>query len=208
VATQLKAGGYTTVISEADPLFMEFLTASTSLDLYQPEWVITNGPPSPYVLPRIWSGQEVKNMLFASVWAPTNVPFAQTECYRIFKRADPSGAPQSGTVSLPTMCAALLAIYGALQNAGPDLTPDTFERGWFSEPSSTGTGEFGPWSFGTGAFSPDHSYNLEYYDAAATSRFDGKKGAFEACKEPWFSYLNAKMGSGQPNCRLPGHPAP
>lgn len=196
IAARLKSDGVTTVISQADPIYMQFLTQSATRASYYPEWLALNEAPT--ASPRTWDANQLPSMLFSVFWGLHNQQAAETNCYKIYRLADPSGQPQSGNF-LPQVCSELLSFYGALQAAGPNLTPATFAEGWFARPP-TSAGEFGPWASGRGAFSPLGSYVLATWNNSATNAYDGKAGALVACGERRFSFLNGNLGSGQLRC--------
>jgi hypothetical protein len=198
IDTRMKADGVTTVLSLTDPLMVGFMTDAASQQQYKPEWVFTVLPPAQA---RQADASEMAHSIDVSPWhALTGSPSTRM-CARIYKRADPSGQPQSGAAGIDDVCSLLLAFYAGLQQAGPSLSPQTFQRGWFTLPRSAGSSDFGAWSFGAGQWSPAATFSVLQWNASATSQYDGGTGEYEACGGPVdYPYLDAKLGSGQLRC--------
>jgi hypothetical protein len=108
--------------------------------------------------------------------------------------ADPKGriTPEYGFVYPP-----LLLFFDALQAAGPDLTPQTFEQGYFSLPNSIPNGSLGGWSFGKNSFDPPSDFRAIWWNPNAISAQDGKKGAWINCNNGTPYYI-ANKGAGLP----------
>ena len=198
IVTEMEANRNTTVIMLTDPVMVQYMTASAASANYFPEWLYTVLPNS---LAREANSTEMKSAMELNPWEPLVGSPQSRLCYRIYKRADPRGVPESSASGLDTVCSTLLAIFGGLQAAGPDLTATNFERGWFSLPPSTGTSDFGRWSFGADQFSPVSTFSVTWWDGSVTSKYDGGKGEFAPCTglidKP---YLRPSLGSGQPTC--------
>src|SRR5581483_10932816 len=69
-------------------------------------------------------------------------PYGDSLGYFAAKSVDPSPAP---ALEVDVIYEYLYMLALEIQLAGPDLTPQTFEKGLFGYPG--GNGEFGPWSF-------------------------------------------------------------
>jgi hypothetical protein len=94
-----------------------------------------------------------------------------------------------------------MALYAALQQAGPGLTPQSFSRGWFSVPDSNGSSDFGRWSNGPNHWSPDASFSVLQWTSSGTSQYDGGTGGWAPCGGPAdYPYEGANLGSGQLQC--------
>ena len=89
----------------------------------------------------------------------------------------------------------MVALFSALQAAGPNLNPQTFEAGWFSLPS-TSQGDFGPWEFGPGIRFAKTQFRLGWYDPDARSSFDGRTGATQTCGAGGYVRYDDPGGSG------------
>jgi len=103
----------------------------------------------------------------------------QSEAFKVFRLARPGGEPAEEFY--PTAYALVLELFNGLQAAGPTLTPTTFQLGMFSLPPS-GTGEFGTWAYGTGAFTPGVDTQVGWWSSREISAFDGRPGGWRDCK--------------------------
>lgn len=178
IDAQMKTAGVTTVICLCDPLMPIFLTNSADSQRWFPEW----NPPD-YFDPdgRLQSSDQwVHTIAFGG----GSLPRAQTEAYRSFQRADPGGTPAEEYYFIAYYC--LLQLFSSIQAAGPDLTPSSFERGFFSLPPSLPGGDAGDWRYGPGNFTPESDSTIGHWDPNAISNEDGKKGAWESCNSNTF----------------------
>ncbi|MEI2697193.1 MAG: ABC transporter substrate-binding protein [Microthrixaceae bacterium] len=144
---KLKAAGVTTVVCGCDPLFLTFLTAKAKEQNYNPEWLITgvalidNDMIGSIMEPGQWS-----RSFGVSFSGPTQ-PAGRSLGYRAYK-AVRKDEPSIG-VDLIYNQLQLLAI--GIQMAGPNLNPQSYQKGMFDYP--TRTGPSGTWGFKPG----DHS---------------------------------------------------
>ena len=194
---QMKSNNVTTVLCLCDPIAPIFLTPAATQQQYQPEWV-TN-----------WWGDSYGRQAAQVQWSHTMTVGGQspkgttTEAYRAFKLADATGEPQETYYNLPYW--QTLMLFNGLQAAGPALTPASFAKGSFSNPGSLPGGDFGPWSYSNGSYSPLSDFQLGFYDANATSLYDGKRGAYENCNGGAYYRWNNQAaiqqgGHTQPHC--------
>jgi hypothetical protein len=198
ITARMMADGVTTVLMLTDPLMAQFMTRSATQHGYKPEWVFTVFPQQ---LARQADASQLAHSIDISPWHATTGSPSQRLCARIYQLADRGGSPQSGASGLDASCSLLLALYSALQQAGPQLTPQSFNHGWFSLPDSSTSSDFGRWSFGPDQWSPVASMSLLKWEANQTSSYDGGAGQWVACKGPAdYPYRNANLGSGQLNC--------
>ncbi|MBK5305412.1 MAG: hypothetical protein JJD92_01850 [Frankiaceae bacterium] len=202
IATQAKADGVTTLVLFTDLLFAPTMTNAAVQQSYLPEWLTPTLNRNQTA--RQMNATAVKSMVFALPWRAQNFPADKASCYRIYKMGDPGGEPQSDEIAGATFdsnCALLLELFGALQGAGPRLTPASFGQGFFSLPPSAGSGDFGKWSYDTDHYSPDSSYTLQQWQPSGTNPYDGGTGSYINCREPVdLPYSKAKLGSGQLKC--------
>ena len=183
IVAQMKAAGVTTVICYCDPLVPIFLSNAADSQSYRPEW---SEP---------WYRDPQGRLPSQSQWAHAISvggtarlkPQSETEAFKVFKLANPSAAkPRNKYYEVEYR--SLLLLFNALQAAGPNLTPRTFEQGLASLPT-TPLGDFGHWSFGPRTYSPAAESQLGWWDPNATSAYDGKKGAWQNCEGgAWFPY--------------------
>lgn len=201
ITARMKADGVTTVLMLTDPFMSQFMTISATQRSYRPEWAFTVFPQH---LARQADASQLAHSIDISPWHATTGAPEQRLCARIYELADPGASPQSGAVGLDASCSLLLALYSALQQAGPELTPQNFNRGWFTLPESSTSSDFGRWSFGPDQWSPLASMSLLHWNANETSSYDGGTGQWESCRGPAdYPYRNANLGSGQLHCDWP-----
>lgn len=177
---ELKADGVTTVLCACDPIVPIFLTNAASQQQYFPEWF------SPYYgdpIAREYNQSEWQDAIVGGIQFPS-IP--TTEAYKTYQLGYPGQHPSEWSPSSPPYFYVpyytLLQVFDALQAAGPDLTPSTFQHGMFSLPASEpGDIVGGQWNFGNGVFDPVASYNISKWNQNAMSSFDNTKGAYLWC---------------------------
>jgi hypothetical protein len=198
IAARMSADGMTTVIMLTDPLMSQFMTHAATSAGYRPEWVFTVFPQA---LARQADPNQLAHGIDVSPWHATNGPPAERLCAGIYKLADPGGSPASGPQGVDSSCSLLLALFSALQEAGPALTAQSFNQGWFSLPPSKASSDFGRWSFASDQWSPVASMSVLQWNAGDKSPYDGGDGQWVACGGPAdYPYRKAKLGSGQLQC--------
>jgi hypothetical protein len=202
IATQMKSDGITTALLMGNLEFSPTMTSAAVQSAYKPEWF--DFDVNRNATARQMNAKAVADMIYVYPWHPQSFASSSGECYRIYKRADPKGEPESDHTPggiFDNSCADLLQMFGALQAAGPDLTPATFGAGWFRQPTSAGTGDFGGWSHSTEFFAPESTFTLQYWKPGVANPYDGGNGLYVRCREPEdIGYLSSRMGSGQLKC--------
>jgi hypothetical protein len=194
IIAQLKAANVTTVLCYCDPVVPIFLTNSADGQDYHPEW---------------WSpgwGDAQAQQLSQNQWTHAIVIGGEyparkdDQAYRVYKLANPNGEPQSPYYAVAY--GILLLLYDALQQAGPDLNPVNFQKGWFS--LGTISGPAGTLVWKPGNFSPVISAPASWYDPNKTSNFDGDPGSYRECQGgsffPFDLARRREWGSGQMSC--------
>jgi hypothetical protein len=174
IAAQMKAAGVTTVICGCDPLIEITLSQAADGQQYHPEWFVTS-----FYDPQ---GRETsQNEWNHAITGPPAVfpPKAQRESYKVFKMARANAEPQEKYFDLAYENA--LYLFSALQNAGPNLNPQTFQQGMFGM-ARTGLGQYGTWGGGPQAFDPALDGTLAYWDPNRPADFDGVKGMWVPCE--------------------------
>ncbi|MFY9586291.1 MAG: hypothetical protein WAT66_02415 [Actinomycetota bacterium] len=198
ITRRLKADQVSTVVMFTDPLMSQFMTTAATNNQYRPEWLFTVFPQS---LARQADASQMEHAIDISPWHATTGAPDQRLCSRIYKLADPNGSPQSGAQGLDFTCSLLMAFFAGLQQAGPNLSPETFYNSWFTLPASSRTSDFGRWSFGAKQWSPVASFSVLQWSAGAHSDYDEGTGQWEPCGGPVdYLYKGAKLGSGQLQC--------
>lgn len=173
IVAQLKAAGVTTVLCGCDPIGPVFMAQAANQQDYRPEWAT------------LWWGDLSPRSIDASQWSHSVslgsvgqiTPKNQQEAYQAIKKA---GA-EPAEVNYPVAYYSLLQLFMGLHAAGPNLTPQTFQRGLFALPP-TGAGDMGVWRFGDGAFTPHSDFLLAFWSPSARSEFDGQSGAYVNCE--------------------------
>ncbi|MBV8984600.1 MAG: hypothetical protein JOZ68_12815 [Acidimicrobiia bacterium] len=174
LAAQMKAAGVTTVICACDPLIEITFSQAADGQAYHPEWFVTS-----FYDPQ--ARETSQNEWNHALTAPPILfpPRGQRESYKVFKMARPNAEPAEKYFDLAYQNAVYL--FSALQNAGPNLNPATFQEGVFSMPKS-GLGEWGTWNGGPQAYDPQSDAVLAYWDPNRPADFDGVKGAWVPCE--------------------------
>ena len=187
---QLKDKGVTTVVCGCDPLFLTFLTAKAKEQNYFPEWVITGVALVDNDLIGAILQQEVWSRSFGVSFAGPTQPAGGGLGYKAYKSV--RGDEPSIGVELIFNQLELLAI--GIQMAGPNLTPQTFEKGMFDYPKRTGPS--GTWGFGPGDYSTSDDAREVFWNPAAVSAQTRRPGA----------YQDPNNGARFPIGRWPGTP--
>jgi hypothetical protein len=191
---QMKAAEVTTVVCVCDEFSPIFVTRAAEQQQYRPEWL------------QIWWPDPWQRLAASAQWSHsmhtggTSPNLLAGEIGATWQAAA-GGAQPDAPAALHFVYPQLVALFSGLQAAGPNLTPETFQQGWFSL-ASTAEGDLGPWTFGPGVFNPRSQFRLGWYDPAATSSFDGQAGAIRSCEGGrWFRYDDAAaLGSGALDC--------
>jgi hypothetical protein len=173
VIAKLKSEKITTVICGCDPAFPIFLTSKAQEQGYSPEWIITGaGFIDLDILGQLYQQDQWSHSLGVSFIGPLQ-PLRATTGYSAFKIARPNEEP-SNLVDLLYYQLYMLAI--GIQEAGPQLTPETFERGMYTYPG--GSGPAGTWRFTPGRYTPTQDAREIYWDRNAISPQNKEKGSY------------------------------
>lgn len=172
VIAKLKSQGVTTVVCGCDPVFPVFLSAKASEQGYEPEWLLTGAgftdldPFGQLYDQAQWS--RAFGVSFAGPPQPERAGFGY-HAYKAVRHDEPSPVVEILYNNLY-----LLAL--GIHQAGPDLTPTSFERGMFAYPPTSGPA--GTWSFGPGRYTPTGDAREVYWNPEGTSPTNGKKGTY------------------------------
>jgi hypothetical protein len=173
IIAKLKSDKITTVICGCDPALPIFLTSKAQEQGYSPEWIITGGG---FIdldfLGQLYQQDQWSHSLGLSFIGPLQ-PLRASTGYNAFKVARPNEEPSS-LVNLLYYEMYLLAI--GVQHAGPQLTPETFERGMYAYPG--GSGPAGTWKFSPGRYTPTQDAREIYWDRNAVSPQNKQKGSY------------------------------
>jgi len=173
IIAKLKSEKITTVICGCDPALPIFLTSKAQEQGYTPEWIITGaGFIDLDIIGQLYQQDEWSHSLGLSFIGPIQ-PLRATTGYNAFKIARPNEEP-SNLVDLLYYDMYTLVI--GLQEAGPNLTPQTFERGMYAYPG--GFGPAGTWKFTPGRYTPTQDAREIYWDRNAISPQNKEKGSY------------------------------
>jgi hypothetical protein len=173
VIAKLKSEKITSVICGCDPAFPIFLTSKAQEQGYSPEWLITGaGFIDLDVLGQLYQQDQWSNSLGVSFIGALQ-PLRATTGYNAFKAARPNEEP-SNLVDILYYNMYMLVV--GLQHAGPQLTPETFERGMYAYPG--GAGPAGTWKFSPGRYTPTQDAREIYWDRNAVSPQNKEKGSY------------------------------
>jgi hypothetical protein len=198
---QMKAANVTTILCACDPIVPIFLTNAAQQQNYVPEWFATYfGDP----VARDYNQSEWSHTFTGGIQFP---PPTQTEAYRAYQLGFPGQHPAEWPPASPAYFYVpyytLLEVFDALQAAGPNLNPTTFEQGTFSLPASDrGDNVEAAWVFGNNVFDPIFSFNLAWWSPNVVSAFDNTKGAYQWCNGGATYYGDNLAALGGPHQQL------
>ena len=173
IIAKLKSEKITTVICGCDPALPIFLTSKAQEQGYSPEWIITGAAFIDLdILGQLYQQDQWSHSLGLSFIGPLQ-PLRATTGYNAFKIARPNEEP-SNLVDL--FYYEMYTMVIGLQEAGPNLTPETFERGMYAYPG--GFGPAGTWKFTPGRYTPTQDAREIYWDRNAVSPQNKQKGSY------------------------------
>ena len=172
----------TTVVCMCDPIAPAFMTQGMTRNSYFPEHVMPSGGLLDYdILGRLYDAQQWTHA-FGPSQLVNPVPFEQSDAAKVWRAAGNQGNP-CASCNLLTGYASFMGT--AIQQAGPNLNPLTFERGLVGARYSRGGwketgGNPGVYliRFGPGDYNAISDFREVYWDAAARSEIDGRPGAY------------------------------
>jgi hypothetical protein len=170
---RLQAEQITTVACACDPLLPKNLTDAATKVNYRPEWIVMGTA--------LIDSDIVGSMYDPAQWSHAfgitalgqQYAVKDSPAYKAFKSVRPDQEPVEGVESIYDQLY-LLSI--GLQMAGPNLTPDTFEKGMFAYPEKTGPR--GTWKFGPGKYTPQTTASAVWWNANGDSTVTGQKGTY------------------------------
>ncbi|MCL4449349.1 MAG: ABC transporter substrate-binding protein [Actinobacteria bacterium] len=191
VITKMKSAGVTTVLCPLCDFASPILWAiEADMQNYHPEWftgVFLDGY-SQLIKKDQWSHA----LGITTQFTPSNNQSGsrELEAYKAFKLEDPKGHYIVGDYYIYE---AAIAFFDALQAAGPDLTPKTFQKGFDSLPPSIPNGNYGRWEFSPGHFDPFSNFRIVWWNATKLSTEDGRAGTWIDCNNgtPYYFSNNA-----------------
>lgn len=173
---EMKSAGVTTVLCACDPITPLYLTAAANSQDYHPEWLTLSLDDALSRLPAQNQWAHAISGGFVSI------PPVDQEAYRAYLQADGGKTPALAvSETLAAFYEPLLFFFDALQQAGPDLNPETFKQGVDSLPPSLPGGQFGAWHFGPDTYDPDADFQIMWWSPTAISAQDQRRGAWQPC---------------------------
>ena len=170
---RLKSLGITTILCGCDPVFPVFMTGEMNRQNYFPEIIITGTALTDADIVGQLFNQEAAKHMFGVSPLEEPVPPTQTIAYEAYKSVRPNDEP-AFSVDLIYFQMQMMAI--GLQMAGPNLTPPNFQKGMFAYPGRLGP--IGFWGFKPHDYTGTDDVREIYWDVNATSKYNGKKGAY------------------------------
>ena len=175
---KLLSEGITSVACACDPLLPRYLTEAATKANYRPEWMVMGTALTDSdIVGALYDKEQWKNA-FGITALCQQFNTKESPAYKAFKSVRPNEEPVE-SVEVIYYQLYLLAI--GVQMAGPDLTPETFEKGMFAYPEHSGPG--GSWKFGPGKYTPQTSASVVWWDVEATSPVTGLKGTYQRAGE-------------------------
>jgi hypothetical protein len=170
MAAQLKQAGVTTLLLVTDPLLPFFLTGAATQQDFWPEWFVTGTIGTDIDLAGQFYDQDQWQNAYGQSYLTALGQGKAAEAYRAYKtmRSD------EPTTMADLTYQSLLMLFIGLQQAGPHLTPQTFQQGMYAY--GPHKGPLGQWSFGPNDYTPTDDAREVYYDRKAISAFNSKPG--------------------------------
>jgi hypothetical protein len=174
----LISGKVTTVVCMCDPIAPVFLTKGMTSNGYFPEFLLPGLGLLDYdLLGRLYDPQQM-----AHAFGPSHLPVLadldDTDQARVWRATGRQGHP-CGDNGCGIPWAYLNVMATALQMAGPQLTPLTYERGLLQDlPDLYGGVETSTWNWGPGDYTGTADAKEVFWDPNARSKVDGKRGAY------------------------------
>ena len=173
IAAQLKAAGVTTVLLVTDPILPFFLSGSATQQDFWPEWFLSGTFLTDADVAGQFYDQDQWQFAYGQSYLSDIRQGQASESYRAYKKIRPNDEP---TLTRDLDYYSLLMLFIGLQLAGPNLTPQTFERGMFAFPGASGP--LGHWSWGPNDYTAIDDAREIYYDRRALSAFNNQPGRY------------------------------
>jgi hypothetical protein len=172
IIQKLKSNNITTVFCGCDPIMPIYLTSKAAEQNYTPEWGVEGTA--------LTDQDEVGQLFTQSEWQHAfgisylgaQLPQRATLGYAAYS----SVRSDSPAFAVDLIYSQMYMLALGIQLAGPDLTPQSYEKGMFSYKG--GTGPYGTWGFGPGHFTPTQDSHEIYWDPNKQSTYNSKQGAY------------------------------
>ena len=175
---QMRANDVTTIVNQTGLVASLVMWSAADSQGYFPEWVMLNS----YGMDfgdgaRLTGSRQLDGVFGMSGW---ELPrrFQETDCYRAYKSIDPANAPDQNWCRLNWI--SVEHIVNGIQEAGPNLTPETFRDGLYDMPLQEVRG---PWAIGGGYGPGDHSFVDDlaeiWWDSSCVDPDGGEPGCYQ-----------------------------
>ncbi|MGH9000360.1 MAG: ABC transporter substrate-binding protein, partial [Acidimicrobiia bacterium] len=183
IVSRLKSQGITSVACGCDPVLPVYLTAKANEQGYNPEWLVVGTALTDTDLVAQLYNQEQWAHAFGGSALGDQLPRRAGFGYHAYK-AIRDDEP-SLVVELLYYHLYMFAL--GVHQAGPNLTPETFEAGMFSytDPAVGRIGPAGMWGFGPGVYTAQQAAREIWWDPQRISAYNGKKGAYVVSSGWW-----------------------
>jgi hypothetical protein len=193
VASQAKQAGITTLLYYTDPVAPVYFTPQLNEQQYYPENVLVG---SGYLdfdpLGQLYNSTQWKDA-FGLGDLPNMGGISNYDASAVYRSTKGS---QSQFLSADNIQSYLSEVGYGIQQAGPDLTPATFQHAMLTQVPWGGTQYHPLIKFGQGDYTGVSDVRIVYWDASKTSPVNGKKGSYVALDN------GHRYGLGQ----IPSHP--
>lgn len=191
--------GVTTILCVCDPLGPIFMTQSATDDQYYPEWIYHNQG-------IVDSNYDSAQLAHSFSNGPALPAATQTEAFQTYRLAYP-GADPPDRPYFTWIYGIMMQVFSAIQMAGPNLSPTTFQQGMASLPRSDDGGDYGPW-FGDpsqpygGVFTPWTGMQVTRWSPTAPSPDGSSAGYWFPCTGNVFYPFADLSAWGAPGTQL------
>ena len=164
--------GITSIVCACDPILPIFMTAKAHEQSWTPEWLVTGTALTDVDIVGQFYDQDEWTHAFGLSALGALEPLRGSFGYQAYK----SVRKDEPALIVDILYYSFYILALGIQLAGPDLNPETFEKGMFAYPG--GYGIAGRWKFGPGDYTPMEDAREIWWDPNALSVQNGKAGAY------------------------------
>jgi hypothetical protein len=178
IVSKLQNDGITTVVCGCDPVFPVYLTSRAQEQGYTPEWVVAGvALTDSDIVGQLFQQDEWSHAFGVTYQGPIE-PKQSTFGYAAYKSVSPSTEPAN---AVDLIYEQMYEMVIGIQEAGPDLTPQSFEAGMRAYPGSQAGASnalYGTWDFPVGHYTPQVDSAIIYWDPNKISPYNSKAGSY------------------------------
>jgi hypothetical protein len=176
---RMRDAGVTTMMCICDGIAPYFMVVTQNEDAYFPENIVPGSGGMDFdAVGRLYSVGTGWENAFGVSTLPVLEPYAGNEAARVWKAAGNGGNPPYNLAINDWAYYSLVA--GAIQMAGPNLNPGTFEQGAFRSGRPSDNPLHDARGFGPGDYSQVDDIKIVTWSRTARSNLDGRPGAYVA----------------------------